>query len=98
MNKAELISAAAEKAGVSKKETEAVVNALLDTVKATLKDGEKVQVVGFGSFDVKRREAHTGRNPRTKEAIKIPASKVPTFRAGKALKDAVNTKNTKKKK
>ena len=89
MNKTELIAAAAEQAGVSKKDTEAVVNAALDAVTAALKKGEKVQVVGFGSFEVKSRPARTGHNPRTKEAIKIPASKVPAFKAGKALKDAV---------
>lgn len=92
MNKTELIAAAAEKADVSKKDTEAVVNAALDAVTAALKKGEKVQVVGFGSFEVKSRPARTGRNPRTKEAIKIPASKVPAFKAGKVLKDAVAKK------
>ena len=92
MNKTELIAAAAEQAGVSKKDTEAVINAALDAVTSALKKGEKVQVVGFGSFEVKSRSARTGRNPRTKEAIKIPASKVPTFKAGKVLKDAVAKK------
>jgi len=89
MNKSELIAAAAEKAGLSKKDTEAVVNAALGAVVEALKAGEKVQLVGFGSFETKKRPARTGRNPRTKEAIKIPASKVPAFKAGKALKDAV---------
>lgn len=89
MNKTELIAAAAEKAGVSKKDTEAVVNAAVDAVTAALKSGEKVQIVGFGSFEVKSRPARTGRNPRTKEEIEIPASRVPAFKAGKLLKDAV---------
>lgn len=89
MNKTELIAAAAEKAGVSKKDTEAVVNAALEAVTEALKKGEKVQIVGFGSFEVKNRPARTGRNPRTKEAIKIAASKVPVFKAGKLLKDEV---------
>lgn len=89
MNKTELIAAAAEKAGVSKKEAEAVVMAAFDAIAASLKDGEKVQIVGFGSFDVKSRGERVGRNPKTKEPITIPASKVPTFKAGKALKDIV---------
>ena len=89
MNKTELIAAAAEKAGVSKKEAEAVVTAAFDAIAASLKEGEKVQLVGFGSFETKRRAERTGRNPKTKESIKIPASKVPVFKAGKALKDAV---------
>ena len=89
MNKAELISAAAEKAGVSKKETEAVVSAVLDTISEALASGEKVQLVGFGSFEVKKRAARIGRNPQTKEPVEIPASVVPVFKAGKALKDAV---------
>ncbi len=90
MNKAELIHAAAEKAGVSKKDAEAVVNAALDTIVEAMKDSEKVQLTGFGSFEVKNRPERVGRNPRTKENITIPASKVPTFKAGKALKDAVD--------
>ena len=90
MNKAELISAAAEQAGLSKKDTEAVVNATLDTIASTLADGEEVRLVGFGTFEVKKREARTGRNPKTKEEIKIPATKVPAFKPGKALKDAVS--------
>ena len=77
MNKAELIAAVAEKASLSKKDSEA------------LQDGDKVQLVGFGSFEVKKRAARTGRNPRTKEVVEIPASQVPVFKAGKALKDAV---------
>ena len=89
MNKAELISAVAEKAGLSKKDTETVINATLDTIAASLQEGDKVQLVGFGSFEVKKRAERIGRNPKTKEEIKIPASKVPVFKAGKALKDAV---------
>lgn len=90
MNKAELINAVAEKASLSKKDSEAAVSAMLDAVTAALRDGEKVQLVGFGSFEVKKREARVGRNPKTKEAIQIPASTVPTFKSGKALKDAVS--------
>lgn len=89
MNKTELIAAAAEQAGVSKKEAEAVVTAALDAIAASLKDGEKVQLVGFGSFEVKTRAERIGRNPATGKEIKIAASKVPTFKAGKALKDIV---------
>lgn len=90
MNKAELISAVAMKADVSKKDAEAVLTAALDTITEALAEGEKVQLVGFGSFELKKRAARLGRNPKTKEAIEIPASVVPTFKAGKALKDAVN--------
>ena len=89
MNKAELINAVAEKTSLSKKDSEAAVNAALEAITATLADGDKVQLVGFGSFEVKKREARVGRNPKTKEEIQIPASKVPAFKAGKALKDAV---------
>ena len=89
MNKAELIAAVAEKAGLSKKDAEAAVNAALDAITAALQEGDKVQLVGFGSFEVKSRAARTGRNPKTKEAIEIPASKVPVFKAGKVLKDVV---------
>ena len=89
MNKTELIAAAAEKAGVSKKEAEAVVTAAFDAIAASLKEGEKVQLVGFGAFEVKARAERVGRNPQTKETITIPASKTPVFKAGKALKDAV---------
>ena len=90
MNKAELISAVAEKTGMSKKDTEAVVSTALDTIVAAMAEGEKVQLVGFGSFEVKKRAARMGRNPKTKEAIEIPASRVPVFKAGKALKDIVS--------
>ena len=89
MNKSELIAAAAEKAGLSKKDTEAAVNAAIDAITAALKKGDKVQLVGFGSFEVKTRAARTGRTPQTGKEIKIPASKLPAFKAGKALKDAV---------
>ena len=89
MNKAELIYAVANAADVSKKDAEAVITATLDAITAALQEGEKVQLVGFGSFEVKARAARIGRNPKTKTAIEIPASKVPVFKAGKALKDAV---------
>ena len=89
MNKTELITAVAEAAGLSKKDTEAAVNATLNAITASLKKGDKVQLVGFGSFEVKKRAARTGLNPRTKQPVKIAASKVPAFKAGKALKDAV---------
>ena len=90
MNKAELINAAALKADVSKKDAEAVITAALDAITEALAESEKVQLVGFDSFEVKKRAARLGRNPKTKEAIEIPASVVPTFKAGKALKDAVS--------
>ena len=90
MNKAELINAVAMKADVSKKDAEAVLSAALDTITAAMAEGEKVQLVGFGSFEVKKRAAHIGRNPKTNEPMEIPASVVPVFRAGKALKDAVS--------
>ena len=90
MNKTELIAATAEKANLSKKDTEAAVNAVIDVITEALKKGDKVQLVGFGSFETRERAARVGRNPKTKEEIKIPASKVPAFKAGKALKDAVS--------
>ena len=89
MNKTELIAAVAESAGLSKKDTERVVNAALDTITTALCKGEKVQISGFGTFEVKDREARVGRNPHTKEAIEIPATKVPGFKASKTLKDTV---------
>jgi DNA-binding protein HU-beta len=89
MNKAELINAVAASTEVSKKEAEAVISATLTAITDALKEGDKVQLVGFGSFEVKKRNERTGRNPKTKEAIKIPASKVPVFKAGKALKDTI---------
>ncbi len=90
MNKAELIAEVAEKTGLSKKDSERAVNATLQTISETIETGEKVQLVGFGVFDVKTREARVGRNPKTKEEIQIPASRVPVFKAGKALKDSVD--------
>jgi DNA-binding protein HU-beta len=90
MNKAELIHAAAEKAELSKKDTEAALSAILSVITDALAQDDKVQLVGFGSFEVKARAERTGRNPKTKEQIKIPASKAPVFKAGKALKDAVS--------
>ena len=90
MNKAELIHAVADAADVSKKDAEAVITAALDAITAALQEGEKVQLVGFGSFEVKKRAARLGRNPKTKESIEIPASVVPVFKAGKALKDSVS--------
>ncbi|MBR1566028.1 MAG: HU family DNA-binding protein [Oscillospiraceae bacterium] len=89
MNKAELVAAVAEKTGLSKKDSEKAVNAAFDAISAELVEGGKVQLVGFGSFETKTRNARIGRNPRTKEEIEIPASRVPAFKAGKALKDAV---------
>ena len=98
MNKTELIAAVAEKAEVSKKDAEAVVKAALETVTATLAAGEKVQLIGFGTFETRERAARSGKNPRIGEAVKIKASKVPAFKAGAALKQAVNTKKKSKKK
>ena len=92
MNKAELIAAIAAKTGETKKTAEKLVNAFVETVTEALTEGDKVQLVGFGSFEVRKRAARKGRNPRTKEEIKIPASKAPVFKAGKALKDLVNKK------
>ncbi len=89
MNKTELIAAVAEKTGLTKKDAERVINATFETVTESLKKGDKVQVSGFGIFEVKTREARVGRNPRTKETIQIPATKLPAFKAAKALKDVV---------
>lgn len=86
MNKTELVAAIAEKAGLSKKDAEGAVKAFTDTVAEQLKAGEKIQLVGFGTFEVAERAARTGKNPQTGEAIKIPASKAPKFKAGKALR------------
>ena len=90
MNKAELVSKMAEKSELTKKEAEAALNAFMKSVEEALVAGDKVQLVGFGSFEVRKRAARKGRNPQTKEEIKIPASKAPVFKAGKALKDLVN--------
>ena len=92
MNKTELIAAMAEKAGLSKKDSEKALNAFEAAVTAELVKGGKVQLVGFGTFDVVAREAREGRNPQTGAAMKIAASKVAKFKVGKALKDAVNAK------
>ena len=89
MNKAELVSAVAEKADMSKKDAEKAVKAVFEVIEESLAQSEKVQLVGFGTFEVKDRAERTGRNPQTKETILIPAAKVPGFMAGKALKDAV---------
>lgn len=89
MNKTELIAAVAEKTGMSKKDTEKFVSVVFDTVTDTIAAGEKVQLVGFGTFELKTREARTGRNPKTGAAIEIPASRAPVFKAGKGLKDKV---------
>lgn len=92
MNKTELIAAIAAKTGETKKDAEATLNAFVNVVSETLAKGDKVQLVRFGSFEVRKRAARKGRNPQTKEEIKIPASKAPVFKAGKALKDLVNKK------
>ena len=89
MNKTELIAIAAENSGLSKKDAERVLNAAIDAITASLVNGDKVQISGFGSFETKDREARMGRNPHTKEAIEIPATRVPGFKASKALKDSV---------
>ena len=89
MNKTELIAAVAEKTGMTKKDAERVINATIETIEASLVKGDKVQISGFGIFEVKAREARVGRNPRTKETIQIPATRLPAFKASKALKDAV---------
>ena len=89
MNKTELIAAAAQSAGLTKKDTERVLNAAIDAITASLVKGDKVQLSGFGTFEVKAREARIGRNPHTKEAIEIPATNVPVFKPSKALKDTV---------
>ncbi|MGN0347368.1 MAG: HU family DNA-binding protein [Lachnospiraceae bacterium] len=90
MNKTELVASIADKAGVSKKDAEAVVSAFTDTVTKELKKGGKVSLVGFGTFEVSSRSARTGRNPQTGATMKIAASKAPKFKAGKAFKDALN--------
>ena len=89
MNKAELINAVAAAADVSKKDAEAVIAATFDAITQALSEGDRVQLVGFGSFEVKKRAARTGRNPKTKEAIEIPASTSVAFKASKTLKDSV---------
>ncbi len=89
MNKNELINAVAERANITKKDAEIAVSATFEAITDALCEGEKIQLVGFGSFEVKKREARIGRNPKTKETIEIPATKVPVFKAGKLLKDSV---------
>ena len=89
MNKAELIAAVAEKSGLTRKDSEKAVNAAFDAITESLVKGDKVSLVGFGAFEVKERAARVGRNPQTKEEITIPASRVVSFKVGKALKDAV---------
>ena len=89
MNKTELITIAAENAGLTKKDTERVLNAAIDAITAALVKGEKVQLSGFGTFETKSRKARIGRNPHTKEPIEIPAPRVPAFNASKALKDSI---------
>jgi len=89
MNKTELIAAVAEKAGLTKKDAERVVNATVDAISESLVKGDKVQISGFGIFEAKTREARVGRNPRTKQTIQIPATRLPVFKASKTLKDSV---------
>ena len=90
MNKADLVSMIAAKSNLTKKDSESALNAFMETVEGALKKGEKIQLVGFGTFEVRNRNARNGINPKTKQAIKIPASKAPVFKAGKALKDSCN--------
>ena len=89
MNKTELIAEVAKKCGTSKKDAEKALNAFVDAITEALHNGDKVQLVGFGGFEAKKREARVGRNPKTKQPIEIPASVVPVFKAGKALKDKI---------
>lgn len=89
MNKTELIAVAAEKAGLTKKDTERAFNAAIDAITAALAAGDKVQLSGFGIFEVRAREARVGRNPHTKQTIEIPATRVPAFKASKTLKDII---------
>ena len=95
MNKTELIAAVAEKAGTSKKDTEAVINAFTSTIVDTVAGGDDIQLIGFGTFTIAERAAREGRNPQTGETMKIAESKAPKFKPGKAFKDAVNVKATK---
>ena len=92
MTKAELVTAIAEKSGLTKKDSEKALAAFIETVTDTLAKGESIQLVGFGTFEVAKRNARTGKNPQTGKAIKIPACKAPKFKAGKALKETVNKK------
>ena len=90
MNKAELINAIADETGLSKKDTEATINSFVNVVSNALENKDKVQLIGFGTFETRERAARTGRNPQTNEEIRIPASTTPAFKAGKALKERVN--------
>lgn len=90
MNKSELIQAMAEKSGLTVKDATTALNATLEVIQESLQKGESVSLVGFGTFEVKERAARTGRNPQTKQPIEIPASKTPSFKAGKPLKEAIN--------
>ena len=90
MNKSELVSSIADKGDISKKDAEKALNAFIETVEEALVKGEKIQLVGFGSFEVRERAERKGRNPQTREEITVPASKAPVFKVGKALKDSVN--------
>jgi DNA-binding protein HU-beta len=90
MNKTELIAAVAEKTGAARKDTEQMVNAMLEVISDELAAGGRVQLVGFGAFETKHREPRIGRNPKTKEAVNIPATTVPVFKAGKALKEKID--------
>ncbi len=89
MNKTDLVARVASKANMTKKDVEKVLNTLFATIEEALRDGSKVQLVGFGTFEVRERQARKGRNPQTGEEIEIPATRIPAFRAGKALKDAI---------
>ena len=90
LNKQELVANVAEQANLTKKDAEKAVNAIFETIKGALSEGDRVERIGFGTFEVKARQARKGRNPRTGKEINIPASKTPVFKAGKALKDSVN--------
>ena len=89
MNKTELVALVAESAGLTKKDAERIINASIDAITASLSKGDKVQLSGFGTFEIKEREARIGRNPHTKEPIEIPATRVPTFNPSKGLKDSM---------
>lgn len=89
MNKRDLIRKTAEQTGLSQKDCEAVINALFDTIRKTVESGEKVQIIGFGTFELRERAARTARNPRTGEAVEVPARRVPAFKPGAELKQAV---------
>lgn len=90
MNKSELVASIADKSKLTKKETEAALKGFIESVEETLEKGDKVQLIGFGTFETRERAARTGRNPRTKEEIQIPASTVPVFKAGKEFKEKIN--------